>query len=59
MRRLTLLPLALLACSLFGPKGPDMTTRPADFSALYHWSEGSLPPPYHYEYSIYVDSSGA
>jgi hypothetical protein len=31
---------------------PDQ--RPDDFSVLYEWSEGSLPPPYHYEYSIAV-----
>jgi hypothetical protein len=31
---------------------PDQ--RPDDFSVLYEWSEGSLPPPYHYEYSITI-----
>jgi hypothetical protein len=26
--------------------------KPADFSIVYHWQEGSIPPPYHYEYDI-------
>jgi hypothetical protein len=51
--------LPLLACSLFSPEAPVDTTRPADFSARYDWSEGSLPPPYHYEYIIHLDPSGA
>jgi hypothetical protein len=32
--------------------------RPADFAIAYHWSRGSVPPPYHYEYSIEVAPSG-
>jgi hypothetical protein len=24
------------------------------FEIVYHWTEGSVPPPYHYEYSIKV-----
>lgn len=27
---------------------------PADFCVIYHWQEGSVPPPYHYEYEIRV-----
>jgi hypothetical protein len=41
------------------PPTPDMSTRPADFSLLYNWYEGSLPPPYHYEYSLAIGPDGA
>jgi len=34
------------------------TTRPDDFSLTYHWQEGSLPPPYHYEYTIAIQPDG-
>src|SRR5690554_3169233 len=27
---------------------------PADFQIEYEWHEGSLPPPYHYEYTIRI-----
>lgn len=27
---------------------------PSDFSLKYEWCEGSVPPPYHYEYTIRV-----
>ena len=36
-----------------------MDTRPDDFDVLYEWREGSLPPPYHYEYQIHVAASGS
>jgi len=32
--------------------------RPADFGLRYDWREGSLPPPYHYEYTICVSPEG-
>jgi hypothetical protein len=35
------------------------TTRPADFAVRYDWAEGSLPPPYHYEYTIDIAADGA
>jgi hypothetical protein len=53
------LALALLACSVFSPQATPMNTRPDDFSARYDWYEGSLPPPYHYEYSIEIGADGA
>jgi len=31
-----------------------MMLRPHDFSVRYKWIEGSLPPPYHYEYEICI-----
>ena len=31
-----------------------MKVRPEYFSIQYWWREGSVPPPYHYEYSIHL-----
>ena len=31
-----------------------MKPQPADFSVRYEWRAGSMPPPYHYEYSIRI-----
>jgi hypothetical protein len=58
--------LSGLACNLFRsepPVQPPTPTlfpnqRPADFTAEYYWAEGSLPPPYHYEYTIAVAADG-
>ena len=33
-------------------------TRPNDFSLRYEWREGSIPPPYHYEYTISIAPDG-
>jgi hypothetical protein len=30
-----------------------------DFNIKYHWVEGSLSPPYHYEYSLSIVSDGS
>ncbi|MCC7362332.1 MAG: hypothetical protein IT317_22825 [Anaerolineales bacterium] len=38
------------------PTPPD--TRPADFTVTYNWREGSVAPPYHYEYTIVVAPDG-
>lgn len=46
---------ALTAC---GP-GEGGGTAPDDLLVRYEWREGSLPPPYHYEYSIRLQSDGA
>ncbi len=32
--------------------------RPSDFTIGYVWQEGSVPPPYHYEYVIRIDPEG-
>lgn len=45
-----LLPLILLAACA----APVQAERPADFQAQYHWSTGSLPPPYNYNYTITI-----
>ena len=34
------------------------TTMPADFSFVYQWNTGSLPPQYHYSYEIKVYPAG-
>jgi len=31
---------------------------PADFSLTYQWDSGSLPPQYHYTYTIQLDAQG-
>jgi len=31
---------------------------PADFLLEYCWREGTVPPPYHYEYRVRLDASG-
>ena len=47
----------LAACSgIFGQGGT--ATRPEDFQVQYDWSEGSLPPPYHYEYTVLIEPDG-
>jgi NitT/TauT family transport system substrate-binding protein len=35
-----------------------MKARPADFDVTYEWEAGSMPPPYHYQYTITIDSVG-
>jgi hypothetical protein len=65
----TLSTFALAACSQIGgdttpvasvqtkptkTPGDEMKARPEDFSVSYEWRAGSMPPPYHYEYSIQI-----
>jgi hypothetical protein len=33
---------------------PIPQQRPADFTVTYLWREGSMPPPFHYEYTISI-----
>lgn len=54
--------LSLLAVVLFlSACGADAAAGlpPDDFSIRYDWSEGSLPPPYHYEYTITLAADGS
>jgi hypothetical protein len=44
--------LALAACSGLGGSPTPVSAHPADFALEYHWQEGSVPPPHHYEYFI-------
>lgn len=41
------------ACAL-APSDIEIRMRPEDFAVRYKWIEGSVPPPYHYEYEIHV-----
>lgn len=55
---LALASACLFGCSLFGPAPQAVKSRPADFSATYEWREGSLPPPYYYQYTVSVEPNG-
>jgi guanosine-3',5'-bis(diphosphate) 3'-pyrophosphohydrolase len=37
---------------------PLGATLPSDFYLEYAWREGTVPPPYHYEYRITLEASG-
>ncbi len=50
---------ATIACASLGGGSKPPTSRPDDFSVTYNWYEGSVPPPYHYEYMITIESDGA
>lgn len=45
----------LVGCGPQGQAGP----APDDLLVTYEWREGSLPPPYHYSYSITLAADGA
>lgn len=47
--------LLLAGCSATSTEGPT----PTDFRLRYDWREGSLPPPYHYEYTITLAADGS
>jgi hypothetical protein len=63
---LSLLIAMLISCTALQPTSsvppqPIPTPpeeRPEDFSILYKWSEGTIAPPYYYQYSIKINSSG-
>jgi hypothetical protein len=48
----------LSGCAALSPTPNPLDTRPADFNVIYKWQEGSLPPPYHYEYTIKIKPDG-
>ena len=52
---LTAAVLLVAACAADTVEGPP----PADFRLRYDWREGSLPPPYHYEYTITLAADGS
>ncbi|HEY0734249.1 MAG TPA: hypothetical protein VGD69_05045 [Herpetosiphonaceae bacterium] len=59
MQRWLFVLLGLLLLAIVGCGRPDMPAqRPDDFALVYDWREGSLPPPYHYEYSITLTPKG-
>jgi hypothetical protein len=55
---LTLLAVSCIGCAAFHPSTNDRNARPDDFGVEYRWREGSLPPPYHYEYTVIIKPSG-
>lgn len=62
MRRIIASYAALLAAALLlaaCAAGPPDEAVPDDFRLRYDWREGSLPPPYHYEYTITLGADGA
>jgi hypothetical protein len=61
MRHPLLTPLLAIALLLLAACGADAAEGPppADFSLRYDWREGSLPPPYHYEYTITLAADGS
>ena len=52
------LALSLIACSTISPSTQEIKPRSGDFSIQYKWAQGSLPPPFHYEYSIRIGPTG-
>jgi len=59
MQRWLLVPLVLLLLTLIGCGMSSMPAqRPDDFAVAYDWREGSLPPPYYYEYTITLTAKG-
>ena len=59
MRRWLCISLGVFLLILIGCGMSNMPSqRPADFSVVYSWQAGSLPPPYHYEYTITISSGG-
>ncbi len=54
---LSMLPLLLLSL-LVGCGGAAEQILPDDLLISYTWREGSLPPPYHYEYTLRLQADG-
>lgn len=50
--------MLLSGCTTMNPTPNPLDARPADFNVIYEWQEGSLPPPYHYEYTIKIKPDG-
>jgi hypothetical protein len=55
---LTLLAVSCFGCGTFHPSTNERNKKPDDFRVEYEWREGSLPPPYHYEYTVILEPSG-
>jgi hypothetical protein len=54
---LTLLAVSCIGCAIFHSSTNEQNVRPDDFGVEYEWREGSLPPPYHYEYTVIIKPS--
>jgi len=55
---LVLLAFSCLACATSPSPMSGENSRPVDFRVEYQWREGSLPPPYHYEYTVIINPAG-
>lgn len=58
MRIISTLLLLTLGLTLTACGGGGTGAAPDDFTLRYEWRAGSLPPPYHYEYTISVGPDG-
>lgn len=58
MRRVPIKLLFVLFAAGFWLTPMAMSPTPSDFIIKYHWVAGSMPPPYHYEYSVEITSEG-
>jgi hypothetical protein len=47
-----------IPCPRLGSGGDKADEAPADFGVDYEWRAGSLPPPFHYQFSIVVPPAG-
>jgi len=54
---LMLFAFSCLSCATFHASTNEQDARPNDFVVEYKWREGSLPPPYHYEYTVIIKPS--
>ena len=54
---LALLPALSILC-LQTSQATTTEKRPRDFGVSYRWQAGSLPPPYHFEYTITIEPRG-
>ncbi|MBA3471563.1 MAG: hypothetical protein H0T53_18160 [Herpetosiphonaceae bacterium] len=52
--------LSVATLTLSGCGADEVAVEPpSDLALVYTWREGSLPPPYHYEYTISLQPDGA
>ncbi|MDD5168122.1 MAG: hypothetical protein PHN75_04830 [Syntrophales bacterium] len=54
---LMLFVVSCIGCATFHPSTNERNERPDDFGVEYEWREGSLPPPYHYEFTVIIKPS--
>lgn len=55
---MTLFAISCLGCAMFHSSSSEQNVKPNDFGVEYKWREGSMPPPYHYEYTVIIKASG-
>jgi hypothetical protein len=50
--------LSFLFAGFWASAAIAMPPFPSEFIFEYHWQAGSMPPPYHYEYSVEINAKG-